>query len=209
MADLNNPTGIELQLIFSWQGAQRYINNDYRPISAVEDWDFEAVMDDWATQWLASPLAAAMHTTCTLHTIKGRVRGRPDAGMVINKAVSIVGTVTGNPTPSWLVGGLVQEPDNANRRIVIPGTTIFRKGRISMPGVPTSFVAGNGIAGPGISAYEAVIPFFLGLSEGVVPADNPGFELVMNRNTPAGLAATANVLEINVGELGTQLTARH
>lgn len=208
---LTNSTGIELQLIFQRNpdGKRRYINNLYIPNTAAEDWDLETVVNDYVTAWDNSDLAAVLHTSWELLAVQGRVRGeRPDAGVTFTAASTVVGTVTGNQTPAWLVYTLLQEPDNVNRLVLTPGTTIFRKGRIAMPSPPASFLNGDTINGTSLLLYEALFPYWLGIDPNANPALNPGFSLAMTRVTLGVVNAKANVLSIVGGEVGTQLTAR-
>lgn len=209
VVDLTNESGIELQIIWDWRGIKRYVNNLYIPINAVTDWDLEVVTQAYVDQLNTPGFLACFHPTCVLTQVKGKARGRPDAGLVHTEDVELVGTATGLPTPSWFTMGLRQFPDNVNRLLIVEPTTIFQQGRIGLPGVPSDFLAGDGPTGAGIAAYEVACALLSGISEGAVPADNPGFGLAMTRVTGGVLRAKAYMASISPGEFGTQLTARH
>jgi len=207
-ADLTNPTGIELQVRYDWMGIKRYVNNLYVPMTDGEDWDLVAVTQAYRDLMINAAVLACLQTTCFVDRVVGRVRGRPDAGVTHTEEVNVAGTASGGQTPAWLTFVLRQIPDNTNRLILVPGTSIFRQGRISLPGVSTDFIAGNTVDGAALALYEAAGDYFAGIAEGGDPVDNPGFGLVMTRVSGTTVQAKANMSQITPGELGTQLTAR-
>lgn len=210
-AVLTNTTGVEMRLTFirTATGKRRYINNLYIPNTAAENWDLETVVGDHLEAWESSGLAAVLHEQWALSSIQGRVRGnRPDAGVTYTEDSTIVGTVTGVLSPDWLTWVYLQEPDNVNRLVLVSGTSIFRKGRISMPSPPGSFVNGNNVSTAARTLYDALIPFWLGIPANPNPVLNPGFSLAMTRVVEGVLQAKCNVLDLLPGELGHQDTAR-
>lgn len=207
-ANLSNPTGIELQVRYDWVGIKRYINNLYIPFTLDEDWDLETVVQDYRDQMISATVLAVLNTNCFVDRIVGRVRGRSDAGVTHTEEVNVAGTASGAITPAWLTMTLRQIPDNVNRLILVPGTSIFRQGRISLPGVSTSDILGNTVTGAALTRYEAAAEFFASVGEGADPELNPGFGLAMTRVVGGVLQAKCNMSQVVPGELGTQLTAR-
>jgi len=210
-AVLTNSTGVEMRLRFvrTATGKYRHINNLYIPNTTAEDWDLETVVDDYLAEWEVSGLAAVLHEEWALADIQGRVRGdRPDAGVTYTVSSTIVGTVTGALAPDWLTWVHLQVPDNVNRLVVVAGTTIFRKGRISYPPPPVSFIQGNNVSNAALALYAALEPYWLGIPANANPVLNPGFTLAMTRVVGATLKSKANVLDLLPGELGHQDTAR-
>jgi len=210
-AVLTTQTGIELQMIFQRNpdGKRRYINKLYIPDTTAEDWDLETVVDDYVAAWESSGLDLVLHENWELLAVMGRVRGdRPDSGVTYTAAADVVGTVTGNQTPAWMVYTILQQPDNVNRLVLTLGTSLFRKGRIAMPSPPASFLAGDNVGVTAVGLYEDLFPYWLSIAANASPALNPGFSLAMTRVNLGVVNAKANVLELIGGELGTQLTAR-
>lgn len=210
-AVLTNETAIELQMRFvrTATGKFRYINNAYIPNTSAEDWDLQTVVNDYLTAWENSDLALVLHQDWALADITGRVRGdRPDARVTHTESSTIVGTVTGGLAPDWLTWVYLQVPDNAGRLVQVPGTSIFRKGRISMPPPPVSFIQGNNVTNAALALYAALDPYWLGIDANANPALNPGFTLAMTRVAGGVSLQRANVVALIPGELGHQDTAR-
>lgn len=207
-ADLTNVSGIELTMKFDFLGITRHIGNLYIPDTGALDWSLIGVTQTFADQWNSSDLAAAMVTDCTLVEIVGRVRGRVDAGVTHTVTMDIQGTVVANTTPAWFVHGIRQIPDNTARLVLVPGTSIFQKGRISMPGVPVTFVDGNQATSAGLAAYALLFPYFMTIDASLSPTASPAFSLAMTRVVGGVVQAKANVLSLQNGDFGTQLTAR-
>jgi len=209
-AILTNSTGIELQLRFQMNNVVRHINNLYIPDTEAEDWDLETVVEDYAAQWDSSGLLDCLSVNCTFLDITGRVRGeRPDAGVTHREVVGAAGTVVGNNAPAWLAFQLYQLPDNVNRLVLETPTSIFQKGRISMPGIPVSFIQGESVTSAAVALYVALFPYWRTIDPNANTALNPGFSLAMTRVVAGVVRAKCNITGMQTGELGTQLTARH
>lgn len=214
---LTNPTGLECQIKWLWQGHFRYVNNLYIPDTVEEDWQLSDVMNaiENDSDWISS-LRAAQNEECRLLSIQGRIRGRPDAGTTQLINVNQLGLVVGDPTPSWLTINLRQIPDNANRLIVSGTPTPFKPGRMAMPGLTDVDIEGNTLGSAATALWQDVADNLMRIVEGTNPQDSPAFSLAMTRleklspgpEFPPILRAKANVLTTFPANIGTQLTAR-
>jgi len=214
---LTNPTGLEVQIKFRWQGKNRYVNNLYVPVDSTEDWDLHdtmlAIQDE--SGWV-SDLADAMHTSLVIESITGRVRGRDDAGSTDTLTVEQAGLKTGGATPSWMTFNVWQIPDNANRLIVSGTPSLFKRGRIAFPGVVDVDLVGNNLDTVAAALFQTAAINMASIPEVVGAGATPGFGLVMTRleqvvpepGQPYILRAKANITAMVPGKPGTQLTAR-
>lgn len=213
MAVLTNVSGMEIQFKFLWRGVFRYINEAYFPVVEQDDWDMATVADDLQAQILASTSPEeAMHVDCRFMSFTARARGmHPQVGQSFTRSLNIDGVKTGNPTPSWLTFNIFQIPDNENRYVISPPQTVFKPGRMAFPGIVAEDIDGETLTSGAGNDYVSFALILSGISEGVVPADNPGFEWVMVRRAPTAPYAPrqyANILSLQEGRIGHQDTAR-
>lgn len=213
MADLTNVSQIQIRYKILWRGVFRYINEEFMPDTNSNTWDCDVVADDFLAELLASAaMAAAFHTDMTWVDFTMRVRGtHAQVGQTFTRALGIVGTATGNPTPSWLTFNVFQIPDNANREIITGTPSIFKPGRLAFPGVSADDIFGEGLQAGATTLMETVADRLSVINEGAVPADNPGFSATMTRKQPTAPFAPiqrCNILGVQAGRLGHQDTAR-
>lgn len=214
---LTNPTGIEMQFKFRWQGKNRYINELFVPNTNVATWDFEAVMDQVLNEsgWV-SALADCMNDACILESITGNIRGRDDSGTTLTLTIEQAGLVVGTATPSWLTYNVWQIPDNTNRLIVSGSPTLFKRGRLAFPGVTAEAITGNTLTQAVRDDYMTAATAMLAIPAGADPNVAPAFSAIITRHLKVGtqkpytyvLQAKANFTGVVAGRVGTQLTAR-
>lgn len=212
-ADLTNASQLQIRYKILWRGVFRYINEEFMPNTNSTTWDADVVADDFQAELIASSaMASAFHTDMEWIDFTMRPRGsHAQVGQTFNRALNIVGTSTGNPTPSWLTFNVFQIPDNANREIITGTPSIFKPGRLAFPGVSADDIFGEGLQAGATTLMVTVAERLSSIADGAVPADNPGFSATMTRKqltAPFAPIQRCNILSVQAGRLGHQDTAR-
>jgi hypothetical protein len=140
--------------------------------------------------------------------VKVRERGTANAGQTTTIDVNEVGVVTGNKAPSYLTFSWTQLPDNANRLIVSGTPSIFRDGRIALPGVPAASFDGTNVVGSYVTDTTQVGEAFLNVPSSNPSSGNPDMTLCMTRVVGGTLLAKCNLTGIIFNGIGTQLTRK-
>lgn len=213
MAVLTNVAQLQMRFKFLWRGVFRYINADFMPTVENAVWLTNEVMDTFQAQLTGSnAFENAMHTDCTLVDIIGRPRGlHAEVGQTFNRPLNIEGLVTGFPTPSWFTINIFEIPDNANRYVISPPQTIFKPGRMAMPGVAADHINGETLTSAAQVLWGSVAAIISGISEGADPDDSPAFDATLVRKAPTAPFAPlqrANITAFQVARTGHQDTAR-
>lgn len=194
---------VQFQIKGLTQNQVWYLNLVYGP---ADQTPAGLVVGEAVDAWVDVVLPTLLDTMCDsskILSVKGTLRGTPNAGLAKQVNVNASGTIADQELPVWVVASYKKYPDNST---IIPiGRPNFENGRMAISGVPESSQEDGYIA----AAYALLAQDF---EDAVVPLAqviNPSLQLMMARNFGNALEyAGCLVPLVNLARVGSQLTRK-